>query len=358
MLRWFRCPQKRLNSPPIWRDSPFRHSSGGINAKTIKSKVLIVNHGYPPQFSGGSEAYAQTLALQLLKSGRCEEVNVMAREHDPFRDDGRDASTRLVEKSPRKAVIPIAGKGTRMGPQSAVTPKALLPLPFGKNDIRPALTCLLNQLLATDTGLQEVCLVVAPNQMQIVEQYLASLDSQGCAAGSGNVSIVLQDTPLGLGDAVLAAQHFVDNEPFLLALGDHWFTPGVATQFLAAYRTLVTTLGASARDRVGLTGACLCTEDEIPLTGLLQTTCDVNGALNPEGVSLVLNMCENSTDPLQYKKYAVPSSLESSYLSQLVSVRFPSPKIRLVNMLPYPKALALQTPRREWMFFLLRFSVT
>ena len=52
-----------------------------------KSRILIVNHGYPPAFNGGSEVYAQTLALHLLESQEFSAVSVMAREHDPFRED-------------------------------------------------------------------------------------------------------------------------------------------------------------------------------------------------------------------------------------------------------------------------------
>ena len=52
-----------------------------------KSRILIVNHGYPPAFNGGSEVYSQTLALHLLESQQFSAVSVMAREHDPFRED-------------------------------------------------------------------------------------------------------------------------------------------------------------------------------------------------------------------------------------------------------------------------------
>jgi glycosyltransferase involved in cell wall biosynthesis len=49
--------------------------------------LLMVNHGYPPLFNGGSEVYAQTLALELLRSNNFNNVTVLAREHDPFRPD-------------------------------------------------------------------------------------------------------------------------------------------------------------------------------------------------------------------------------------------------------------------------------
>lgn len=53
----------------------------------LKPRVLVANHGYPPDFNGGSEVYAQALALTLKRSGNCESVHVFAREHNPYRPD-------------------------------------------------------------------------------------------------------------------------------------------------------------------------------------------------------------------------------------------------------------------------------
>ena len=57
------------------------------NQDRLMPRVLVVNHGYPPDFNGGSEIYAQMVALQLKNSGYCESVHVFAREHDPYRPD-------------------------------------------------------------------------------------------------------------------------------------------------------------------------------------------------------------------------------------------------------------------------------
>ena len=61
-----------------------RTSSGALPPAANASKkklphVLFVNHGFPPEFNGGSEVYAQTLALQVLKSGAFT-CDVFARE--------------------------------------------------------------------------------------------------------------------------------------------------------------------------------------------------------------------------------------------------------------------------------------
>ena len=53
----------------------------------MKPRILLVNHGYPPDFNGGSEVYTQTLALNMHRSGVYDSVSIFAREHDPFRPD-------------------------------------------------------------------------------------------------------------------------------------------------------------------------------------------------------------------------------------------------------------------------------
>ena len=57
-----------------------------ITSQKKRSHVLFVNHGFPPEFNGGSEVYAQTLGLQVLKSGALT-CDVFAREKDPYRPD-------------------------------------------------------------------------------------------------------------------------------------------------------------------------------------------------------------------------------------------------------------------------------
>jgi glycosyltransferase involved in cell wall biosynthesis len=64
---------------------PPRHNE--LSPPSWPRRVLVVNHGYPPDFNGGSEVYAQTLALQLQQAMGPGSVRVFAREHDPFRAD-------------------------------------------------------------------------------------------------------------------------------------------------------------------------------------------------------------------------------------------------------------------------------
>ena len=179
----------------------------------------------------------------------------------------------------RKAVIPIAGLGTRMLPQSIVTPKAFLPIITKTNGIvsaDPALSHLLSQILSENTGISEICIVASPDQESVLLKYLQSIK---IIYPNAVFHTVLQSVPLGFGDAILCAKDFVQKEAFLVALGDHVFTPGSIQQVLESYQSLLHQLKAGNVDKnnqilssVGLTGACLCSESEIPQTGLLLLT--------------------------------------------------------------------------------------
>jgi galactokinase/glycosyltransferase involved in cell wall biosynthesis/MoaA/NifB/PqqE/SkfB family radical SAM enzyme len=85
------CKLRRGTSGPAKYHGALRRQFSTIRCTDghdhLKPRVLVVNHGYPPDFNGGSEVYAQMVALQLKNSGQCDSVHVFAREHDPYRPD-------------------------------------------------------------------------------------------------------------------------------------------------------------------------------------------------------------------------------------------------------------------------------
>ena len=139
----------------------------------------------------------------------------------------------------RKAVIPIAGAGTRLAPLTHVVPKALFPLVDAQDRCRPVLHWIAAQAAAA--GVTDLAIVLSPAQLPMVRAYL---DSLGAAAGRSakpsrlarvltaaapplprRIELLVQDRPAGFGDAVLQAQAFVGKERFLLLLGDHVYLP-------------------------------------------------------------------------------------------------------------------------------------
>jgi UTP--glucose-1-phosphate uridylyltransferase len=107
------------------------------------------------------------------------------------------------------AVVPVAGRGTRLRPLTHAVPKELLPL--GR---RPVLDHVLDELAAA--GIERFVLVTSAAKPAIAEHVRAT--------GRAGVELVVQPEPRGLGDAVLQAAGRVD-EPFVVACGDSLLRP-------------------------------------------------------------------------------------------------------------------------------------
>jgi glucose-1-phosphate thymidylyltransferase len=109
-----------------------------------------------------------------------------------------------------KAILPVAGVGTRLRPLTHTTPKALVHV-AGK----PILGHILDSLVAV--GVEEVVLIVGYLGDQIVD-YVKSTYSVG-------VRFVEQPDRRGLGHAIfLAKEEIADDEPVLIVLGDTIFS--------------------------------------------------------------------------------------------------------------------------------------
>jgi glucose-1-phosphate thymidylyltransferase len=103
------------------------------------------------------------------------------------------------------AIVPAAGIGTRLRPQTHTIPKALLNV-AGK----PILAHILDALV--DRGIERI-IVVAGYKGERVRAYLAERYRQG-------VEVIEQSERLGLGHAVHAAAGTIESGPVLIVLGD------------------------------------------------------------------------------------------------------------------------------------------
>jgi UTP--glucose-1-phosphate uridylyltransferase len=128
----------------------------------------------------------------------------------------------------RKAVIPVAGMGTRFLPATKAVPKELLPVVD-----RPALQYIVEE--AARAGLPEVLMVTGRNKAAIEDffdrhpELETALEKKGdadrlaavhAATDVAQVHFVRQGEAKGLGHAVLQAAAFVGDEPFAVLLGD------------------------------------------------------------------------------------------------------------------------------------------
>jgi UTP--glucose-1-phosphate uridylyltransferase len=116
------------------------------------------------------------------------------------------------------AVIPAAGRGTRMRPATRVVPKALLTVVD-----RPAIQYAVEE--AARAGAKEAIVVVDLDAGHLVSQHFKL---EGPLPGLDDVSLrpVVQEEPLGLGHAVGEAAHMVDGRPFFCLLADMIVRPG------------------------------------------------------------------------------------------------------------------------------------
>jgi UTP-glucose-1-phosphate uridylyltransferase len=138
--------------------------------------------------------------------------------------------------SVRKAVIPVAGLGTRMFPYTKAVPKTFLPVVTPEGITKPVIQVIVEEALSS--GIEQVALIIQPEdearfrayfQTDVRVETLNKLPAQLREAAeklkkmSSCIIYIPQQEAKGFGHAVLLAEKFVANEPFLLMLGDHLF---------------------------------------------------------------------------------------------------------------------------------------
>lgn len=132
------------------------------------------------------------------------------------------------------AIVPAAGRGTRLGPLTATTPKALVPVAG-----RPAIAWVLDGVAAA--GIDEV-VVVTGHLAEQLEDAVADL----CPVP---VRTVRQTRPRGTADAFLAAEDVAGGRPFLYAWGDTIAAPEAYATVMDRWRATATpTLGVNRVD--------------------------------------------------------------------------------------------------------------
>lgn len=129
----------------------------------------------------------------------------------------------------RKAVFPVAGRGTRFLPATKAVPKEMLPLVD-----RPLIAYAVEEALKS--GIEELIFVTAPGKESIVAHFTADpnlvgdLDRTGKdklarmvereTLAANRLHVAYQDQALGLGHAIWCARDLVGDEPFAVILPD------------------------------------------------------------------------------------------------------------------------------------------
>ncbi|MCE5249579.1 UTP--glucose-1-phosphate uridylyltransferase [bacterium] len=143
----------------------------------------------------------------------------------------------MANRSIRKAVIPAAGFGTRLFPATKAVKKELFPIIDREGRAKPAILVIIEEALSA--GIEEIGIIVQSSDLDMFESFLhtpTSIENFNKLSNSDkkyceylldighHVSFIIQDIQDGFGHAVFSAREWVNNEPFLLLLGDHLYS--------------------------------------------------------------------------------------------------------------------------------------
>jgi UTP--glucose-1-phosphate uridylyltransferase len=134
-----------------------------------------------------------------------------------------------VKKKLTKAVLPVAGMGTRFLPATKATAKEMLPVVD-----KPLIQYAVEEARAA--GIEQFCMVTGRGKTALVEHFdiayeleatLRERDKKealehlkGTQSEPGSIVTVRQQVPLGLGHAIWCARAFIGDDPFAILLPD------------------------------------------------------------------------------------------------------------------------------------------
>jgi len=123
-----------------------------------------------------------------------------------------------------RGLIPSGGAGTRLRPITHTSAKQLVPVAN-----KPVLFYGIEALV--DAGIEDIGIIIAPETGDEIR------DAVGDGSGFGaRVTYVLQDEPRGLAHALLTAEEYLEDGPFVMYLGDNLLRNGI-TDLVERFRS-------------------------------------------------------------------------------------------------------------------------
>ena len=128
----------------------------------------------------------------------------------------------------KKAVLPVAGMGTRFLPATKSSPKEMLPLVD-----KPVIQYVIEEAIAS--GIEQIIMVTGRGKNSIEDHFDRSVELEQLLESKNKLEelkqvrkisemcdfcYIRQKEPLGLGHAILRARDIVGDEPFAVLLGD------------------------------------------------------------------------------------------------------------------------------------------
>lgn len=129
----------------------------------------------------------------------------------------------------RKAVLPVAGLGTRFLPATKAMPKEMLPVVD-----KPLIQYAVDEARAA--GIEQFCMVTGRGKTALIDHFDIAFELEATLAERaktealallreeamppGSITTVRQQVPLGLGHAIWCARSFIGDDPFAILLPD------------------------------------------------------------------------------------------------------------------------------------------
>ncbi len=170
-------------------------------------------------------------SVQLLAKDEGAQKTLIAYLKSHYGMEGFSLTLR-PQQSVTKAIIPVAGFGTRLFPATKVMKKDFFPILDRDGILKPVLLIILEQLIAA--GITDICLVIGETERPLYDAFFDDLSRENYDKLSDEkkvyqhlltdlkkrITYVYQYERKGFGHAVYQCKDFTNGEPVLLLLGD------------------------------------------------------------------------------------------------------------------------------------------
>ena len=275
------------------REKNVQYALGELNQKTVKEAITLMEEGRVKELGelmtraqADFDKYITPMCPSQLSSPKLHEILADDRIKElsyggkgvgshgdgsvQFLAKSKECQTEMVEylkslglhaygltiepkHTIRKAIIPVAGFGTRLYPETRFLKKDFFPIIDKDGQVKPLILILLEECKAA--GIEEICIVLGSREEReqyrqffetpLPKEHLDKLPKEKLKYErhildlGKRLTYVYQTEKKGFGDAVYRCADFAANEPVLLLLGDTIYHSNTnkccALQFIEAY---------------------------------------------------------------------------------------------------------------------------
>ena len=220
--------------------------------------------------------------IQFLARNKVSQKKLLEYITNNLKLDCYDFTLKKTSSSIKKAIIPLAGLGTRMYPYTKVVPKSFIPI-VKDNVFKPIFLVLIEELI--NAGIEEIGLVINKETRTFYDKFFNtdSIDKRydkKLKTIYSKIKFIYQVEPRGLGDAILCCEKFINNDDFLLLLGDQFYksntnescTKQLLNEYNSFNRTIISVTKICPKDvsKYGIFFGNCNRENEFKVTEILE----------------------------------------------------------------------------------------